>query len=213
MSNANSTRPEVGIEKLELPSTVQAAHNQPMILILNGPNLNRLGTREPGVYGHDTLQDLEQQCHDWALALGFQAECRQSNFEGQLLEWVQTASEHGFRAIIINPGALTHYSYALRDAIGGQPLPVLEVHISNVHAREEFRHKSVVAPVCVGAIIGLGVQGYRLALEYLALKLSQNSKLEPEPKPELVDAERPELVDAERPELIDAPDPNAPKLA
>ncbi len=166
-----------------------------MILILNGPNLNRLGTREPSVYGHETLQDLEQQCRDWALALGFQAECRQSNFEGQLLEWVQSASENGFQAIIINPGALTHYSYALRDAIGGQPLPVLEVHISNVHAREEFRHKSVVASVCVGAIIGLGVQGYRLALEYLAGKL---------PKANL---------ERQKPELMDAPDPNAPKMA
>ena len=168
-----------------------------MILILNGPNLNRLGRREPSVYGHDTLQDLEQQCHDWALALGLTAECRQSNFEGQLLEWVQSASEHGFTGIIINPGALTHYSYALRDAIGGQPLPVLEVHISNVHAREEFRHKSVVAPVCVGAIIGLGVQGYRLALEYLADKLPKTNSIDPE---------------REKPELMDAPNPNAPKL-
>jgi 3-dehydroquinate dehydratase II len=166
-----------------------------MILILNGPNLNRLGTRQPEVYGHETLEDLEHHCRTWALELGLHAECRQSNFEGQLLEWVQSASEHGFTAIIINPGALTHYSYSLRDAIGGQPLPVLEVHISNVHAREEFRHKSVVAPVCVGAIIGLGVQGYRLALEYLSSKLP---KLEPE---------------REKPELMDAPDPNAPKMA
>jgi 3-dehydroquinate dehydratase II len=177
-----------------------------MILILNGPNLNRLGTREPSVYGHETLQDLEHHCHTWALELGVHAECRQSNFEGQLLEWVQTANEHGFTGIIINPGALTHYSYALRDAIGGQPLPVLEVHISNVHAREEFRHKSVIAPVCVGAIIGLGTQGYRLALEYLAVKLPELEKPELE-KPEL---EKPEL---EKPELMDAPDPNAPKMA
>jgi 3-dehydroquinate dehydratase II len=169
-----------------------------MILILNGPNLNRLGTREPSVYGNETLQDLEHHCRTWALGLGLHAECRQSNFEGQLLEWVQTASEHGFTGIIINPGALTHYSYALRDAIGGQPLPVLEVHLSNVHAREEFRHKSVVAPVCVGAIIGLGTQGYRLALEYLAVKLPEVNKLKPE---------------REKPELMDAPDPNASKMA
>jgi 3-dehydroquinate dehydratase II len=173
-----------------------------MILILNGPNLNRLGTREPSVYGHETLEDLEHHCRTWALELGLHAECRQSNFEGQLLEWVQSASDHGFQAVIINPGALTHYSYALRDAIGGQPLPVLEVHISNVHAREEFRHKSVVAPVCVGAIIGLGVQGYRLALEYLAVKLPKADTLE-------LEREKPELM----PELIDAPDPNAPKMA
>jgi 3-dehydroquinate dehydratase II len=168
-----------------------------MILILNGPNLNRLGTREPSVYGSETLQDLEHKAQAWALEFGLQAECRQSNFEGQLLEWVQTASEHGFRGIIINPGALTHYSYALRDAIGGQPLPVLEVHLSNVHAREEFRHKSVISPVCVGAIIGLGTQGYRLALGFFANSLPQQAKPEPGIKPE----------------LIDAPDPNAPKLA
>ena len=171
-----------------------------MILILNGPNLNRLGTREPGVYGNETLQDLERNAQAWALGFGLQAECRQSNFEGQLLEWVQTANEDGFRGIIINPGALTHYSYALRDAIAGQALPVLEVHISNVHAREEFRHKSVIAPVCVGAIIGLGTQGYRLALGYFANLLP---RLE-------TDSNRPNL---ERPELMDAPDPNAPKLA
>jgi 3-dehydroquinate dehydratase II len=174
-----------------------------MILILNGPNLNRLGTREPGIYGNETLQDLEHHCRTWALELGLHAECRQSNFEGQLLEWVQTANEHGFTGMIINPGALTHYSYALRDAIGGQPLPVLEVHLSNVHAREEFRHKSVVAAVCVGAIIGLGSQGYRLALEYLAVKLPKTNSLEPE-------LEKSEL---EKLELMDAPDPNAPKMA
>lgn len=138
-----------------------------LILILNGPNLNRLGTREPEVYGHDTLADLEARCEAWGLELGFAVTCRHSNFEGQLLEWVHEAAGGGFRAIVINPGALTHYSYALRDAIAGQELPVLEVHLSNVHAREPFRHHSVVAGVCVGSIAGLGAQGYRLALDYL----------------------------------------------
>lgn len=139
-----------------------------MLLVLNGPNLNRLGLREPEVYGDETLADLEALCEEWGVEAGTAVTCRQSNFEGQLLEWVQEAADNGFRGIIINPGALTHYSYSLRDAIAGQALPVLEVHISNVHKREEFRHHSVVAAVCRGSIIGLGFQGYRLAIQYLA---------------------------------------------
>lgn len=138
-----------------------------MLLVLNGPNLNRLGLREPGVYGSQTLEDLERQCESWGAELGESVTCRQSNFEGQLLEWIHEAQEQGFTGIVINPGALTHYSYALRDAIAGQPLPVVEVHISNVDAREEFRHKSVTAAVCKGKISGLGFVGYRLAMEYL----------------------------------------------
>ncbi len=138
-----------------------------MLLVLNGPNLNRLGLREPGVYGTQTLEDLERQCETWGAELGAAVTCRQSNFEGQLLEWIHEAQEQGFTGIVINPGALTHYSYALRDAIGGQPLPVVEVHISNVDAREEFRHTSVTAAVCKGKISGLGFLGYRLAMEYL----------------------------------------------
>jgi 3-dehydroquinate dehydratase II len=156
-----------------------------MILVLNGPNLNRLGTREPGIYGSMTLIELEEQCANWAKALKLNIKCQQTNFEGQLLEWVQTASELGFKGIIINPGALTHYSYALRDAIAGQDLPVLEVHLSNVHAREEFRHTSVISAVCKGAIVGLGAQGYRLALEFFAThlteKLERNDQVLPNP--------------------------------
>ena len=143
-----------------------------MFLVLNGPNLNRLGLREPGVYGAQTLEDMERQCEAWGAELGVAVTCRQSNFEGQLLEWIHEAQEQGFTGIVINPGALTHYSYALRDAISGQPLPVVEVHISNVDAREEFRHKSVTAAVCRGKISGLGFAGYRLAMDYLAEVLS-----------------------------------------
>ncbi|ACO46742.1 type II 3-dehydroquinate dehydratase [Deinococcus deserti] len=138
-----------------------------MLLVLNGPNLNRLGLREPQVYGSLTLEDLERQCEAWGAELSESVTCRQSNFEGQLLEWIHEAQEQGFTGIVINPGALTHYSYALRDAIAGQPLPVVEVHISNVDAREEFRHRSVTAAVCHGKISGLGFLGYRLAMEYL----------------------------------------------
>lgn len=156
-----------------------------MILVLNGPNLNRLGTRQPDIYGSMTLTQLEQQCEGWAKALKLGVKCQQSNFEGQLLEWIQSASELGFQGIIINPGALTHYSYALRDAIAGQDLPVLEVHLSNVHAREEFRHSSVISAVCKGAIIGLGAEGYRLGLEFfaehLSTKLERNDQVLPNP--------------------------------
>jgi 3-dehydroquinate dehydratase II len=142
-----------------------------MILVLHGANLNRLGTRQPEIYGVQTLAGLEQQITTWAAELGFSAICQQTNVEGQLLEWVQMAAESGYSAIVINPGAWTHYSYALRDAIAGQPLPVLEVHLSNIHAREEFRHKSVIAPVCSGSIVGFGADGYRLALLHLAQKI------------------------------------------
>lgn len=138
-----------------------------MILVLNGPNLNLLGTREPEVYGAESLEDLETQCETWGADLGVTVTCRQSNHEGNLIEWVHEAASAGFRGIVINPGALTHYSYALRDAISGQPLPVVEVHISNVDAREAFRHTSVTAGVCRGKISGLGFLGYRLAMEYL----------------------------------------------
>lgn len=139
-----------------------------MLLVLNGPNLNRLGLREPGIYGAQTLEDLERQCEAWGAELELSVTCRQSNYEGQLLEWVQDAEEQGFTGIVLNPGALTHTSYALRDAISGQNLPVVEVHISNVDAREAFRHVSVTAGVCRGKISGLGFTGYRLAMEYLA---------------------------------------------
>lgn len=139
-----------------------------MILILNGPNLNMLGKREPEIYGHTTLEELEELCETWAGEVGLAVVCRQSNFEGQLVEWIQAASEEGFTAIILNPGALTHYSIALLDAIKSQTLQLVEVHLSNIHAREEFRQHSVTASAAKGLISGFGVESYRLALEYLS---------------------------------------------
>lgn len=139
-----------------------------MALVLNGPNLNRLGSREPSVYGHETLTDLEARCEAWGLEVGLAVTCRQSNFEGQLIEWLQEASEAGFLGVVLNAGAFTHYSLALRDAIAGQNLPVCEIHLSNVFAREEFRQHSVISAVCAGSISGFGPVGYRLALEALA---------------------------------------------
>jgi 3-dehydroquinate dehydratase II len=139
-----------------------------MILVLNGPNLNLLGRREPEVYGSETLEDLEAQCQAWGAELGISLLCRQSNYEGQLLDWLQRAEEEGVKAVVINPGGLTHSSVSLRDAIAGISLPVVEVHLSNVHARESFRHRSLIAAVCRGSIIGLGSEGYAAAIRYLA---------------------------------------------
>ena len=136
--------------------------------ILNGPNLNLLGTREPGIYGSLTLADIEANCRDKAAALGFSAvEFRQTNHEGVLVDWIQEAGRRG-AGVVMNPGAYTHTSIALHDAIKGTGVPVIEVHISNVHARESFRHRSFVSPVAAGVIVGLGPVGYTLALEALA---------------------------------------------
>lgn len=132
-------------------------------LVLNGPNLNRLGLREPHIYGSTTLQDLEQQVQSWTLKHNQQVTFVQSNHEGELIDQLHQA-EGKYTGIVFNPGAFTHYSYALRDAIASISVPVIEVHISNVHQREEFRHHSVIAPVCRGQIVGLGIQGYQLAL-------------------------------------------------
>jgi 3-dehydroquinate dehydratase-2 len=133
------------------------------ILVLNGPNLNRLGLREPAVYGSATLADLESMLMDFGKVNNCHIRCKQSNHEGQLIDWIHE-SEGNVDGIIFNPGAFTHYSYAIRDAIASVRVPVLEVHISNVHAREEFRHKSVISSVSKGQIVGLGFLGYKLAL-------------------------------------------------
>lgn len=144
------------------------------IMVLNGPNLNLLGTREPGIYGRATLQDVARRLERVAASLGVTVDFRQSNHEGQLVDWIHEAGREGYAGLVINPGALSHYSIALRDAIAGVGLPTVEVHISNVHARESFRHVSVTAPVCIGQLAGLGVGGYEWALrglvEYLTTR-------------------------------------------
>jgi 3-dehydroquinate dehydratase-2 len=142
------------------------------ILVLNGPNLNRLGLREPGIYGNATLEDLEQRISDWGKENQVEIACFQSNHEGELMDQIHQADSH-FQGIVFNPGAFTHYSYALRDAIASVDLPVIEVHISNVYTREEFRHHSVIAPVCLGQIAGLGLKGYQLAIEALVSELKK----------------------------------------
>lgn len=137
------------------------------VLVINGPNLNRLGLREPEIYGSKTLTDLEKDLLTIGEKVSCEVTCFQSNHEGDLIDAIHEASEQ-YHGIVINPGAFTHYSYAIRDAIASISIPVIEVHISNIHAREEFRHTSVTAPVTVGQIIGLGFKGYELAI--LALK-------------------------------------------
>jgi 3-dehydroquinate dehydratase-2 len=140
------------------------------ILVLNGPNLNMLGSREPQTYGSQTLADIEGMLLAEGSSLGLEVECRQSNIEGELVTWIQQAMGR-FDAIVLNPGAYSHTSIAIHDAIRAVALPVIEVHLSNIHAREAFRHHSYVSPVALGVICGLGASGYRLALSALAEKL------------------------------------------
>lgn len=135
------------------------------VLVLHGPNLNLLGTREPAVYGRTTLAVLDRQIRRHAAGRGAEAVCRQSNHEGQLIDWIQAAAGEGFRAIVINPGALTHYSLALRDAISAVSMPVVEVHLSNIHGREEFRRHSVIAAAARGQIAGFGPGSYLLGVD------------------------------------------------
>jgi 3-dehydroquinate dehydratase-2 len=134
-------------------------------LYLFGPNLGALGRRDPGTYGAETLPELMEDVDRRAVELGHVLTWRQSDHEGELIGWLLGAKGDGIDAIVINPGALSHYSYALRDAIEACELPVLEVHMSNIAAREEFRHTSVISAVCRGTISGLGAAGYHLALE------------------------------------------------
>lgn len=134
------------------------------LLLINGPNLNLLGTREPGIYGSTTLADIEQQLAQEAQRLGHQLSCFQSNQEGALVERVHQARAEGVNFILINPAAFTHTSVALRDALLAVAIPFIEVHLSNVHARETFRHHSYFSDIAVGQVVGLGPLGYRLAL-------------------------------------------------
>lgn len=134
------------------------------VLFLNGPNLNLLGTREPEVYGRTTLADIEAKVRQRAAQLKVEVDFRQSNQEGELVNWIQEAKGR-FQVIVLNAAAYTHTSVALRDAIAAIGVPTIEIHLSNIHAREEFRHKSLIAPVCKGQICGFGENSYVLGLE------------------------------------------------
>lgn len=138
-------------------------------LLLNGPNLNLLGTREPAIYGSETLADIETAATAQAVAAGATLSCFQSNHEGALIDRIHGARMEGVDLIVINPGGLTHTSVALRDALAGVAIPFIEVHISNVHQREAFRHHSFLSAIALGTICGLGTDGYRLAIDF-ALK-------------------------------------------
>jgi 3-dehydroquinate dehydratase-2 len=137
-------------------------------LVLHGPNLNLLGTREPTVYGSLSLAEVDRAIRDHARQRRIRVECRQSNLEGELITWLQGAERQGFGGVVFNPGAFTHYSIALRDAVAAIRVPVVEVHLSNVHGREEFRRHSVIAPVARGQIAGFGATSYLLGLDALA---------------------------------------------
>jgi len=134
------------------------------VLFLNGPNLNLLGTRQPEVYGRQTLADIERLVRARAVELGAEIDFRQSNHEGEMVTWIQEARGQ-FGAIVINAAAYTHTSVALRDAISATAIPTIEIHLSNIHSREEFRHRSLIAAVCRGQIAGFGVQSYLLGLQ------------------------------------------------
>ena len=140
------------------------------VLILNGPNLNLLGTRQPDVYGHTTLADIEASCASHAATLGLQVVCIQSNHEGAMIDAIHAAKGvHG--GLVINAGAYTHTSIALMDAVASVELPAVEVHLSNIHAREDFRHVSYLSRVAIGQICGFGAQGYLMALDALATRI------------------------------------------
>lgn len=145
------------------------------VLLINGPNLNMLGKREPHIYGSETLADIVERVQEVMTELGGTLEHRQSNHEGDIIDAIHSAwGVHD--GIIINPGAFTHYSYAIRDAIATVQLPTIEIHISNVHAREEFRHHSVISAVTVGQIVGLGSDGYEWALRALVRRIEKTGK-------------------------------------
>ncbi|MCD0419813.1 type II 3-dehydroquinate dehydratase [Rubrivivax sp. JA1024] len=141
------------------------------IYVLNGPNLNLLGTREPEIYGRATLADVEKLCAETAASFGLVAVCRQSNHEGELIDWIHQARSDKAAGIVINAGGYTHTSIALHDALVGVQIPTVEVHVSNVFAREDFRHHSFIAKAAFASLCGFGIDGYRLAITGLAAKL------------------------------------------
>ena len=136
------------------------------ILVIHGPNLNLTGLREPGIYGKDTIESINNEISVYAAECGFECEIFQSNHEGAIIDKIHDAIDN-FDGIVLNAGAYTHYSYAIRDAIAAVRLPCVEVHMSNIHSREEFRHTSVIAPVCAGQISGFGKNSYKLAVSAL----------------------------------------------
>lgn len=139
------------------------------IIVIHGPNLNMLGTREPHIYGSETLDDINEKIRKYAERLSVETDFFQSNCEGEIVSKIQTSRDN-YDAAIINAGAYTHYSYAIRDAIAAASIPFVEVHMSNVYAREEFRHKSVISPVCKGVICGFGSNSYLAAISALTIK-------------------------------------------
>jgi 3-dehydroquinate dehydratase II len=149
------------------------------VLVLSGPNLDRLGRREPSIYGTATLQDIHRRLEAQAKDLGVVVDCRQSNHEGDLIDWIGQAADGAADAIVINPGALTHTSYALYDALRAAMLPTIEVHLSNPDAREEFRRRSCVAPACLGRVAGFGSGSYLLALVGLTEHLRTAAEARP----------------------------------
>jgi 3-dehydroquinate dehydratase II len=152
-------------------AAAKAARGRGSILVLHGPNLNLLGTREPAVYGHDTLADVNRRLLSQAKAEGFPLFTFQSNDEGALIDRIHAARTEDVRFIVINPAGFTHTSVALRDALAGVDIPFIEVHLTNVHAREAFRHHSFFSDTAIGTIVGLGPRGYEFALSYALAKL------------------------------------------
>jgi 3-dehydroquinate dehydratase-2 len=154
-----------------MPQTVPNA-----VYVLNGPNLNLLGTREPEIYGHATLADVEKLCTDTAAGFGLTAVVRQSNHEGELIDWIHEARTAKAAGIVINAGGYTHTSIALHDALVGVQLPAVEVHVSNVYARDSFRHHSFIAKAAFASLCGFGIDGYRLAIAGLAARIGARAK-------------------------------------
>ncbi|HEY9886343.1 MAG TPA: type II 3-dehydroquinate dehydratase [Vampirovibrionales bacterium] len=144
------------------------------ILVIHGPNLNLLGQREPSIYGTETLETINNELVEKALELNLTLQCEQSNYEGEIVTWIHEAYLGGLNGIIINAGAFTHTSIAIRDALSATNLPSIEVHLSNIHKREEFRHKSYIAAVCLGQISGFGKNSYLLALDAISHHLLQS---------------------------------------